>query len=231
MADLATDHEGYTDALRRRFLDAHPEGALGPLDPRVPFRIQKVKVLDDRGHPEKRVYVVYTATAHRGPQDPRPGVGVAWVPVPGGDEITRGREVQVAETIAWGRAIKAVLPVESPRARAVRTTPLTDREITALGHRIDRPTTLGVLRTAAAEVDEAEAQGRIAPETAKDLRERAAATEQRRFAAVPQGAGDGDGKRSMGSTAHPAPAPGDTGISERAKAIANNHAKGEGVKK
>jgi len=48
------------------------------------------------------------AEAARTPDDPKPGVGSAWEPVPGPTAFTRDSEVQNAETAAWGRAIAAV---------------------------------------------------------------------------------------------------------------------------
>ena len=48
------------------------------------------------------------AEAARTADDPKPGVGSAWEPVPGPTNFTRDSEVQNAETAAWGRAIAAV---------------------------------------------------------------------------------------------------------------------------
>jgi hypothetical protein len=60
-------------------------------------------------------YVVYTAAAYRSPEDLIPGIGTAWEPIPGATPYTRGSEVMVAETSAWGRAMIASLAVESQR--------------------------------------------------------------------------------------------------------------------
>jgi hypothetical protein len=60
-------------------------------------------------------YVVYTAAAYRSPEDTIPGIGTAWEPIPGASPYTRGSEVMVAETSAWGRAMIASLAVESQR--------------------------------------------------------------------------------------------------------------------
>jgi len=54
-------------------------------------------------------WVVYTAAAYRNPDDPRPGHGTAWEPVPGKSNFTRDSETSNAETSAWGRAIIAIL--------------------------------------------------------------------------------------------------------------------------
>lgn len=53
-------------------------------------------------------YIVYIAKAYRTPDDPHPGVGAAWEPVPGKTNFTRDSELMNAETSAWGRAIVAV---------------------------------------------------------------------------------------------------------------------------
>jgi hypothetical protein len=55
-----------------------------------------------------RDYVVYTASAYRTPDDPRPGIGTAWEPIPGPTSFTKDSEVQNAETAAWGRALIAI---------------------------------------------------------------------------------------------------------------------------
>jgi hypothetical protein len=48
------------------------------------------------------------AEAYRTAEDPHPGVGTAWEPIPGKTSFTKDSEVQNAETAAWGRAIIAV---------------------------------------------------------------------------------------------------------------------------
>jgi hypothetical protein len=53
-------------------------------------------------------WVVYTAAAYRTPDDPRPGIGTAWEPIPGPTPFTKDSEVQNAETAAWGRALIAI---------------------------------------------------------------------------------------------------------------------------
>ena len=53
-------------------------------------------------------WVIYTAAAYRTPDDPRPGIGTAWEPVPGPTPYTKDSEVQNAETAAWGRALVAI---------------------------------------------------------------------------------------------------------------------------
>ena len=51
---------------------------------------------------------IYHARAYRSPDDPRPGMGTAYEPIPGKTPYTRDSEVQNAETAAWGRAIVAL---------------------------------------------------------------------------------------------------------------------------
>ena len=53
-------------------------------------------------------WVVYTAAAMRTPDDPAPGMGTAWEPIPGPTPYTKDSEVQNAETSAWGRALIAI---------------------------------------------------------------------------------------------------------------------------
>jgi hypothetical protein len=73
---------------------------------------------------EKIVGYLYTAQAYRTPDDPRPGVGTAYEPIPGKTPYTRDSEVMNAETSAWGRAIvacgfetKKIASAEEVRAR------------------------------------------------------------------------------------------------------------------
>src|SRR5690606_34829571 len=53
-------------------------------------------------------FVAVEAAAYRTPDDPVPGVGLAWEPVPGKTNFTRDSELMNAETSAWGRAIVAL---------------------------------------------------------------------------------------------------------------------------
>ena len=49
-----------------------------------------------------------SAAFYRNPDDPRPGMGHAFEPVPGKTPYTRDSEAMNAETSAWGRALVAV---------------------------------------------------------------------------------------------------------------------------
>ncbi len=55
-----------------------------------------------------KAFIMYAAAAYRTPDDPRPGIGWAWEPVPGPTPFTRDSELMNAETSAWGRAIVAL---------------------------------------------------------------------------------------------------------------------------
>src|SRR3990167_2917806 len=52
--------------------------------------------------------VLGRAGASRPPDDPRPGVGHAFEPIPGKTSYTKDSETMNAETSAWGRAIVAL---------------------------------------------------------------------------------------------------------------------------
>lgn len=93
------------------FRAKHPDGSLQPVDLDQPFQI--VTVGD-------KTFVVYTAAAFRSPDDPRPGIGIAWEPFPGTTPYTRNSELQNAETSAWGRAIVAALAADAKKSIATR---------------------------------------------------------------------------------------------------------------
>lgn len=78
----------------RDFKAAYPDGSLQQV------RLEFHTVGDQQ-------YILYVAACFRTPDDPRPGIGSAWEPVPGKTPYTKDSEVMVAETSAWGRAIVA----------------------------------------------------------------------------------------------------------------------------
>lgn len=86
------------------FKAKHPEGCLRPVNPAEPYRIEEI---------DGRIFIVYAAAAYRSPDDPMPGIGVAYEQFPGKTPYTRDSELMNAETSAWGRAIVAVLASES----------------------------------------------------------------------------------------------------------------------
>ena len=96
--------ENYIGVAERisEFREKHPDGSLT----RVSLKYR---------HIGDRDYVEYTAAAYRTPDDPRPGVGTAWEPIPGTTQFTRDSEVQNAETAAWGRAIVAALAADTTK--------------------------------------------------------------------------------------------------------------------
>lgn len=98
--------EGYIDVATRivEFREKFPEGSLQPADPEKPFRVESI--LD-------KTFIVVVAAAYRNPEDPRPGIGMAYEEFPGRTPYTRGSELQNAETSAWGRAIVAALAADT----------------------------------------------------------------------------------------------------------------------
>ena len=104
------DYKGpmdYIDVAQRivEFRNQYPDGSL-----------QQVKY--ELVQANNKTFVVYTAAAYRSPDDPRPGMGTAWEPVPGPTNFTRDSEMQNAETAAWGRAIVAALAGDTKRGIA-----------------------------------------------------------------------------------------------------------------
>lgn len=87
--------DDYVDVAERirQFKDKYPDGSL---QGRGEFVLEPV------------VGYLYVAEAYRNLDDPRPGVGTAFEPIPGKTPYTRDSEVQNAETAAWGRAIVAL---------------------------------------------------------------------------------------------------------------------------
>lgn len=104
--------DDYVDVAERLalFRETYPEGTLQPLDPARPYQVIEVA---------GEVRLVYAAAAYRTPDDPRPGVGLAWETIPGRTPYTRGSELMVAETSAWGRAL-ASLGIATRRSIASR---------------------------------------------------------------------------------------------------------------
>jgi len=87
----------YVDVAERirQFYDKYPEGSLQSYrDPQV---------MEVGGKP----FIAYSAAAYRTKDDPIPGIGWAWEPIPGPSNFTRDSELMNAETAAWGRAILA----------------------------------------------------------------------------------------------------------------------------
>lgn len=60
------------------------------------------------GPEDDKPFVVVGAYAYRGPEDNRPGMGIAYEVFPGTTPYTKGSELMNAETSAWGRALAAI---------------------------------------------------------------------------------------------------------------------------
>ena len=56
----------------------------------------------------EQTFILCHAKAYRTQDDPLPGDGVAWEPVPGPTQFTKDSELMNAQTAAWGRAIVAL---------------------------------------------------------------------------------------------------------------------------
>lgn len=103
--------EDYVTVAERivEFRQKYPEGSLQPADLSKPYSLDSIN-----GNP---MFVV-VAAAYRSPDDKRPGIGMAYEPVPGATPFTRGSELQNAETAAWGRAIIAALAADAKKGIA-----------------------------------------------------------------------------------------------------------------
>lgn len=78
----------------RMFKEAYPDGSLQ----------------SDWGFTERdgEQWLTVRAYAYRTADDARPGIGHAWEPIPGRTPYTKGSELMVGETSAWGRALAAL---------------------------------------------------------------------------------------------------------------------------
>lgn len=134
------------------FKEKHPEGSLQPADLAVWYRIETIG---------DQTFIVYVAAAYRSPEDPRPGIGMAWEPFPGKTPYTKDSELQNAETSAWGRAIVAALASESKsvasaedvRNRQADAAPPVDEEAIAL--RLEIEAAVGAGKVTAEQAQEA----------------------------------------------------------------------------
>jgi hypothetical protein len=101
----------YIDVAQRiaDFRAKHPEGSLQPANIEQPYTIEKI---------DNQTYIVVVAAAYRSPDDPKPGIGMAYEIFPGKTNFTRGSELQNAETSAWGRAIVAAMAGDTKKGIA-----------------------------------------------------------------------------------------------------------------
>ena len=95
---MSFDIDNYTDVAERirLFYERFPEGRLTTVD------------WDIKPDLDGKTFVWVHAKAYRTPDDPLPGDGIAWEPVPGPTQFTRDSELMNAQTAAWGRAIVAL---------------------------------------------------------------------------------------------------------------------------
>ena len=105
MSDAMRD---YVDVAERIsiFRSKYPNGSLQPANLDKPFEIVTIG---------NKTYVVCVAAAYRTPDDPRPGIGMAWEPVPAPKQMLVNSELMNCETSAWGRAIVATLAADTKR--------------------------------------------------------------------------------------------------------------------
>jgi hypothetical protein len=108
---MSFDIGDYIDVAARiaEFRSKYPNGSLQPADLTHPYKVEEIG---------GKTYIVYTAAAYRTPDDPRPGIGIAWEQFPGRTPYTRDSELQNAETSAWGRAIVAALAADTKKGVA-----------------------------------------------------------------------------------------------------------------
>lgn len=112
--------DDYVDVAARiaEWRAQHPEGSLQPADVARPYWIERLPVYDNNGNERTQTFIVYMAAAYRSPDDPRPGIGLAYEEFPGRTPYTKNSELQNAETSAWGRAIVAALGADTRRGIA-----------------------------------------------------------------------------------------------------------------
>lgn len=105
---MGFDLDDYVDVAQRiaLFREKHPEGSLRPFNPADPIKIVTIN---------DKVFLLYVACAYRSPDDPSPGIGVAWEPFPGRTPYTRDSEAMNCESSAWGRAIVAALAADTKK--------------------------------------------------------------------------------------------------------------------
>lgn len=103
--------DGYVTVPERiaEFKALYPSGCFQPAYPDRPWEVLVIG---------GQYFIAYAAAAYRTPDDDRPGIGVAWEPVPGPTNFTKNSELQNAETSAWGRAIVAVLAADAKKGIA-----------------------------------------------------------------------------------------------------------------
>lgn len=99
VSGVTTMLDNYIDVATRlmELKKTYPNAKLQPFNPNQPY---KIETIDDQ------TFIVYVAACYLSETDQLPGVGMAWEKFPG-HGMTRGSELMIAETSAWGRAIVA----------------------------------------------------------------------------------------------------------------------------
>lgn len=89
--------DDYVDVAERirQFYDTYPDGRLSGDAWSI-------------AHVGDKAFIVCEARAYRTADDPLPGVGLAWEPLPGQTPFSKNSELMVCQTSAWGRAIAAL---------------------------------------------------------------------------------------------------------------------------
>lgn len=97
MAQFAID-PSYKEVSERMadFFEKHPEGSFQTVGD--PWLMEV----------DGKSFLCYKVACYRTPDDERPGIAMAWEPVPGTTPYTKNSELMNAETSAWGRAIIAI---------------------------------------------------------------------------------------------------------------------------
>lgn len=166
---MATFQDGlkdYVDVAERIsiFRDKYPTGCLQPANLNQPLEVFNL---------DGKAYVMYTACAYRTPDDPRPGVGIAWELVPGATSFTRGSEAMNAETAAWGRAIVAVLAADTKRgvasAQEVNNRQDFDEALQNLTRRIELASSQKTLDDISVEIKKSISNNQLSPVAVKLL--------------------------------------------------------------
>ena len=114
--------EGYVEVAERvqKFHEKYPEGSL-----QSDWRLAEL---------DGKQTIIVKAYAYRHPADTKPGIGHASEPIPGLTKFTKGSELMVGETSAWGRAL-AALGFEVKRGIASREEVMNRSEVNGGGNR------------------------------------------------------------------------------------------------
>lgn len=122
MSNFAEDYIPVNERIAA-FYAKHPDGSL---------QSEVIELSDTR--------VTIRGLAYRSPEDPRPGIGLSSLEIPGKTPYTRGSEVENCETSAWGRAIAALgFEVKRGIASAEEVRSKTDHSPASAGRAVPPP--------------------------------------------------------------------------------------------